>query len=198
MEQQRLQSELESLRTQINPHFLFNALNTIYGMARRTDKETADAVLKLSDILRSSLYNGEKNEISMREEINLIRQYVSFSLLRLKNTNLIHLEIDAEVTNQKIVPLILVSFIENAIKHGLNNRSVSPAIEIAIKLAGNDLIFTCANARLPQKPATEKQRGSIGLKNVKRRLELCYPGRHQLKIDEDNERYIVKLKLQLT
>jgi two-component system LytT family sensor kinase len=194
---QRLQSELESLRAQINPHFLFNALNTIYGMARRTDKETADAVLKLSDILRSSLYNGEKNEVSMQEEINLIRQYVAFSMLRLKNTDMIHLKIDAVVTNQKIVPLILVSFIENAIKHGLDNRSASPAIEIGILLSGDDLTFTCVNAKLPGKHTTEKKDGAIGLKNVKRRLELCYPGRHELKIYEKSERYMVELKLQL-
>jgi two-component system LytT family sensor kinase len=197
-EQQRLQGELDSLRAQINPHFLFNALNTIYGMARRTDKETADAVLELSDILRNNLYNGQKNQIGMQEEINLIRQYVSFSMLRLKNKEMIHLEIDAAVTNQKIVPLILVPFIENAIKHGLDSPGVRPAIDIRILLSGDHLAFSCVNAKLPQKRKTETKDGAIGLKNVKRRLELCYPGRHELKIVEENEQYMVELKMQLS
>jgi two-component system LytT family sensor kinase len=196
--QQQLQSELDGLRAQINPHFLFNALNTIYGMARRTDRETADAVLKLSDILRNNLYNGEKSEISMQEEINLIRRYVSFTSLRLRDKDMIRLEIDADVTNQKIVPLILVSFIENAVKHGLDNHSALPAIDIRILLSGNRLTFSCINAKLPQKKQTERNENAIGLKNVKRRLELCYPGTHKLKIDENNALYMVDLKIELS
>jgi two-component system, LytTR family, sensor kinase len=197
-EQLRLESELHLLRAQINPHFLFNALNTIYGIARRKDNDTADAVLKLSDILRNNLYNGEKPQIGMEEEIRLIEQYVSFTLLRLKDKSRIDLRIEAAVAGQKIVPLILVTFIENAVKYGLENNDRSPAVTIDIRLEGSELNFTCVNSKSPAKPSHPGEAEPMGLRNVTRRLALCYPGKHQLRIDDTDQQYMVRLKMQLS
>jgi two-component system LytT family sensor kinase len=195
--QDKLINELASLKAQINPHFLFNALNTIYGMASRTDKETADAVLKLSDILRHNLYTSDKNEISLRDEFNLIRQYISFTLLRLHDKDIIKLHITGDVTNQKIVPLILVPFIENAIKHGLDTHSRQKPVSVSISITGIDLIFNCANSKLKDRAARAENPDAIGLKNVKRRLAICYPNRHELEIMDDREKFTVNLKMKL-
>jgi two-component system, LytTR family, sensor kinase len=189
--QDKLIHELASLKAQINPHFLFNALNTIYGMASRTDKETADAVLKLSDILRHNLYTSDKNEISLQDEFNLIRQYISFTLLRLHDKDIVKLHITGVVTNQKIVPLILAPFIENAIKHGLDTHSKQKPVSVSISITGTDLIFICSNSKLAEKPE------GIGLKNVKRRLTICYPDRHELEIMDDGEKFTVNLRMKL-
>lgn len=195
--QDKLQNELASLKAQINPHFLFNALNTIYGMASRTDKETADAVLKLSDILRHNLYSSDKNEISLREELGLIRQYISFTLLRLHDKNIIELHIEGTVTNQQIVPLILAPFIENAIKHGLDTHSRQKAVIVLISVTGNELIFNCSNSKFDDMAARVKNPDGIGLKNVRRRLALCYPDRHHLEILDDEKKFTVNLKMTL-
>lgn len=195
--QDKLQNELASLKAQINPHFLFNALNTIYGMASRTDRETADAVLKLSDILRHNLYSSDKNEISLQDELGLIGQYISFTLLRLHHKDIIELHITGTVTNQKIVPLILAPFIENAIKHGLDTHSRQKPVIVLISVTGNELIFSCSNSKLNDKASRVRNPNAIGLKNVQRRLAICYPDRHELEILDDDKKFTVNLKMML-
>ena len=198
VQQDKLQNEMASLKAQINPHFLFNALNTIYGMASRTDKETADAILQLSDILRHNLYTSDKNEVSLQDELGLIRQYISFSLLRLHHKDIIRLHITGNVTNQKIVPLILAPFIENAIKHGLDTHSNQKPIFVLISVIGNLLIFNCSNSKLNDKVSHVRNPDAIGLKNVQRRLAICYPDRHELEIIDNDEKFKVNLKMTLS
>jgi len=198
LERDKLENELASLKAQINPHFLFNALNTIFGMASRTDQETANAVLTLSDILRHNLYTSDKNEISLNDELNLIGKYISFTSLRLHHKDIIKLHITGDVTNQNIVPLILAPFIENAIKHGLDTHSRQKPVFVSISIAGHYLVFSCSNSKLNDKLMQVKNPDGIGLKNVKRRLAICYPGRHELEIMDNSELFTVNLKLKLS
>ncbi|HEV3326284.1 MAG TPA: histidine kinase [Puia sp.] len=194
-QQERLAAELEQLQSQINPHFLFNALNTIYGMARRTDQQTANAVLQLSDILRHSLYESGKEAIPIDQEVNILRQYIAFTRLRLHRKDKVEFRVDVEAGQQKIAPLLLLPFIENAFKHGLASQEEDVSqIDIGLRLSGSELCFTCANNYRPKTPPPQK---GIGLNNVRRRLQLFYPGRHNLEIGTDREKYQVSLKIQL-
>jgi two-component system, LytTR family, sensor kinase len=194
--EQRLKAELEQLQSQINPHFLFNALNTIYGMARRTDEQTANAILNLSDILRHSLYEAGKEVISMTQEVTVLRQYIAFSRLRLHQKDKVQFSVELEDGQQNIAPFLLLPFIENAFKHGLNtDDECLSQIDIGLRLSGNELSFTCANGYSAN--MLQKSQG-IGMTNVRRRLELFYPGRHYLQVDPDHEKYRVSLKIQLS
>ncbi len=198
LEKGRLESELQSLRSQVNPHFLFNALNTIYGMARRTDQETADAVIKLSDILRHSLYDCEEAQISLEKETRFLQQYVHFAQLRLHERSRISLTIDAAPDGHSLAPLLLLPFIENAFKHGLARHSYSSWVEIRLQLSGNKLHFRCRNSKdASGTRAGGDTGGGIGLKNVQRRLELLYPGLHRLRISDEDDIYDVSLELEL-
>lgn len=197
LQQQRLENELESLKSQINPHFLFNALNTIYGMARRTDQKTGNAILTLSDILRHNLYDSSESYISLEKEIQSIKQYISFSQLRLHQKDAISLLIEANNEAQRIRPLLLLPFIENAIKHGLESHP-DGWIKVLLKLNENNLFFECTNSVVNNSVIKASEHKGIGLKNVKRRLELCYPGSHDLQIENDHNRFTVILKIKLS
>lgn len=198
LQKQRLESELAALKSQINPHFLFNALNTIYGMARRTDTATADAVLKLSDILRHNLYECDEPEITIEKELFMLRQYVEFTQLRLRQKEAMRLNIEANTNGQKIAPLLLIPFVENAIKHGLGGQAYNSWVNIDLQLIDTRLLFTCINNYNSKPKHTESPSNSgIGLKNVKRRLELLYPNKHELDIHEHNNTYTVTLTIQL-
>ena len=201
LRQQRLAAELQQLHSQMNPHFLFNSLNTLYGMARRTDGRMADAVMQLSDILRHSIYESGKEEIPVEEEIKVIRQYVDFARLRLHQESDIRLLVEAPsgTGGLTIVPLLMLPFIENAVKHGVEGAGLNGAgggVDIRLCLRDRELYFTCVNAFSAAGEPGET--GGIGLSNVRRRLELCYPGRHELRIGAGGETWEVSLKIQLT
>lgn len=199
LQTQRLESELESLKSQVNPHFLFNALNTIYGMARRTDNETAGAVLQLSDILRYVLYECDVQEMGLEKEVNFLVQYIEFARLRMHDRERISLDINTEVSGYSVAPLILIPFVENAIKHGLGKHSQHSWIDIKLDIKEDNLFFECANSNYnkDRKMAANPHSG-IGLKNVKRRLELLYPGTHSLDITDTTEQFKVTLNIKLT
>ncbi len=196
-QKQRLETELESLKAQINPHFLFNALNTIYGMARRVDMKTANAVITLSDILRHNIYESGEAFIAMDKEISVIKQYIAFTQLRLHQKENIVLNINAEIQKQRIAPMLLLPFIENAIKHGLDKYIENQCVKIDITVVGNSLHFVCSNYYVPSPDEGDITGKGIGLKNVKRRLELCYSGRHVLKTHTTNNRYTIELQIDL-
>ena len=189
-----LESELENLKAQVNPHFLFNALNTIYGLARKADPKTPDAVLQLSGILMHNLYEGSEDVILLSREVEVLRQYIAFSKLRVHEGDRIRFITSNEIQDQRIAPMLLLPFVENAIKHGSEHISNKYIVDINLKVSGNKIIFKCENAIADQ---NKTNKNGIGLQNVKRRLELCYPDRHDLKIHFGPEQFIVELKLLL-
>jgi len=191
-EKERLNNELSLLKAQINPHFLFNTLNSIYSLAIRKDDRTADAIVQLSELMRYSIREANDDWVPLEKEISYIRNYISLQRSRLENTVQIHYEEKVDAQNKKIAPLILISFIENAFKHGVNPDKPS-AIEIRISIEGNDLSLFVSNKKVNLNPDTE----GIGVQNSKTRLQLLYAGKHKLSIKDEADNYIVDLLMTL-
>jgi len=193
LENANLNAEITSLRSQINPHFLFNTLNGIYSLAHEGSAKTKDSILKLSDLLRYVLYDSSDEKVPLAKDIQYLTNYVDLQRLRLSSKVLIDYKIEGDTKSNFISPLLLITFIENAFKHGIS-YSHSSAVHIHIKVFEKTLTLTVKN------PVVENNSfaGGLGLKNVKRRLELLYPGRHSLDIRREGDQNIVNLKIDLT
>jgi len=193
LENQRLSAELAFLKSQINPHFLFNSLNSIYSLAYQKSDTTPDAILKLSEIMRYMLYESNDNKVDLSKELQYLQNFIELQKIRLGNKAYIDFKIEGKVTNQKIVPLLLIAFIENAFKHGIANDTLSP-IRILITVDASQLHFYIQN----KKHTNNKDSvGGIGLANVKRRLDLLYPGQYNLDIRDHLGTYTCELSLIL-
>ena len=193
LENQRLSAELSFLKSQINPHFLFNSLNSIYSLAYQRSETTPDAILKLSEIMRYMLYECNDNEVSLEKELQYLQNYIELQKIRFGKNAYIDFKINGRVDGQKIVPLLLIAFIENAFKHGVVNDARS-AIRLLIEVDESHLYFFIQN----RKHISNKDNlGGIGLINVKRRLDLLYPGRYKLDIIDGKETYTCELTLDL-
>lgn len=193
---ERLESELASLKSQTNPHFLFNALNTIYGLSRRQkDDSAANAIIQLSDIMRYVLYECDVPFIAIDREIVFLKQYVAFAALRSYDSEHISLEISGDFRHHLIAPLLLIQFLENAFKHGLGSSSDN-WVKVAIILNGNELNFSCSN-NYNERTINNRKGNGIGLKGVKRRLELVYPGRHKFEIHKSDCSFDINLTIEL-
>lgn len=197
LEQAKLRAELSALKHQINPHFLFNILNGLYGLAFRNDDEpTAEGIAKLSQMMRYLLYESNDAKVPLDQEIAYLENYIDLQKLRLNEATQVHFEVEGETVGRQIVPMILIPFVENAFKHGIS--SLRPAdIHIALRLTGKALTFHVDNPvqRLEGSPAGPA--GGIGLQNVRKRLDLLYPGAYQLEAGATHGRYTVNLTLAL-
>ncbi|MBK0379580.1 sensor histidine kinase [Mucilaginibacter segetis] len=193
LENQRLTAELSFLKSQINPHFLFNSLNSIYSLAYQKSDTTPEAILKLSEIMRYMLYECNDNKVDLTKELQYLQNYIDLQRIRFGNKAFIDYEVKGEVTNQQIVPLLLISFIENAFKHGVANDPQSP-IELKITLTDGHLYFFIQNKKHTHNRDAE---GGIGLINVRRRLDLLYSGKYNLDIRDETDTYTCQLSLVL-
>ncbi|GAA4097537.1 hypothetical protein GCM10022392_21380 [Mucilaginibacter panaciglaebae] len=193
LENQRLTAELAFLKSQINPHFLFNSLNSIYSLAYQRSENTPDAILKLSEIMRYMLYECNDNKVDLTKELQYLQNYIDLQKIRFGNKAFIDFKIDGEVTDQKIVPLLLIAFIENAFKHGIANDSMLP-ITMFVNVNQQHLQFYIRNKKHTH---NRDSIGGIGLANVKRRLDLLYPGKYNLDIRDENDTYTCELSLVL-
>jgi len=191
-ENEKMQAELSLLKAQINPHFLFNTLNSIYSLAIRNDVKTADSIVQLSELMRYIMNNANDNAIQLDQEINYINNYISLQKSRLEDTVNISYLVKGNAAGKKITPLILISFIENAFKHGVNPEEHSE-IDILIDINGNDLNLLVYN----RKVHSVQTESGIGMRNTLERLEHLYPKKHQLYIEENDESYSIKLKITL-
>ncbi|MGZ3945639.1 MAG: sensor histidine kinase [Mucilaginibacter sp.] len=193
LENQRLTAELAFLKSQINPHFLFNSLNSIYSLAYQKSDTTPEAILKLSEIMRYMLYESNDNKVDLAKELQYLQNYIDLQKIRFGNKAFVEFKITGDVGNQKIVPLLLIAFIENAFKHGVANDPSMP-IRLLINLDGANLHFYTENKKHMNNRDLE---GGIGLQNVKRRLDLLYPGHYKLNIQDKPDTYICELSLVL-
>lgn len=193
LENQRLSAELAFLKSQINPHFLFNSLNSIYSLAYQKSDTTPEAILKLSEIMRYMLYESNDNKVDLAKELQYLQNYIDLQKIRFGNKAFVDFKINGEVGNQKIVPLLLIAFIENAFKHGVANDPSMP-IRLLINLDGTHLHFYMENKKHTLNRDTE---GGIGLNNVKRRLDLLYSGKYSLTIQDEPDTYTCELSLVL-
>ena len=194
--EQQLMAEINNLKSQIAPHFLFNTLNNLYGLAVEKSNRLPDLMLRLSDLLRHSLYEGQRPLVPVNDEINLLKSYIELESVRLEDD--LKLEFDNKVSQEapyQIAPLILIVFMENAFKHAKFVQSAAVNIEIKTTLKDDWFNLTIRNNYNKER---EGSANGIGLTNVKRRLELLYPNsQHQLTIIKDEIFYTVYLQLQL-
>ena len=197
----RSNASFDFLRSQINPHFLFNALNTIYGTALQEGAErTGEGVEKLGNMMRFMLQENLKEKISLAREIEYLNNYISLQKLRTDaHPNIhIHVHIEQPLYTPEIAPMLLIPFVENAFKHGISFREPSH-LKITLEVKDKTLYFDVHNSkhhRSEQDP--EKEKSGIGLNNVRQRLALLYPGRHELMIRETGKDFFVHLTMQLS
>ncbi len=193
LENQRLTAELAFLKSQITPHFLFNSLNSIYSLAYQRSENTPGAILKLSEIMRYMLYESNDNKVALEKELQYLQNYIDLQKIRFGDKAFIDFKIEGTVNDQRIVPLLLIAFIENAFKHGVANDAAS-AIKLLINIEDSRLYFYIKN----KKHANNRDAaGGIGLANVKRRLDLLYPGKYNLEIRDEIDTYTCELSLVL-
>jgi len=193
LENQRLTAELAFLKSQINPHFLFNSLNSIYSLAYQRSETTPEAILKLSEIMRYMLYECNDNKVGLDKELQYLHSYIDLQKIRLGNKAFIDFKVVGKVENQQIVPLLLIAFIENAFKHGVANNPLTP-IRLLIDVNEGHLHFHIQNKKHTN---NRDASGGIGLNNVRRRLNLLYPGKYNLDIQDEADTYTVELSLVL-
>jgi LytS/YehU family sensor histidine kinase len=197
LETERLNAELNFLKLQINPHFLFNTLNSIYSQAHLKSEQTEHSILKFSQIMRYVLYDSTTEKIPLSRDIEYIRNYIDLQKLRLSKNVTIQYEVSGISEELLIPPLLLITFIENAFKHGISYTSPS-AINIKIAVIGNELLLTVGNTIVKKREDPgEKSAGGVGLTNARRRLDVLYPGRYELEISDNKSIYVVNLKIVL-
>lgn len=199
LERKRLEAEVKFLRSQINPHFLFNTLNNIFAITQRNDdEEGSNALLRLSGLMRYMLYESTESDIQLTQEISHIQDYRDLMLLKYAKTAQPEIIFKTPSIPESclIAPLLLLPFVENAFKHGIDN-SGQGYIHIDLKLDANELYFQILNSAFDQRTANTDHKG-IGLDNVRQRLELLYPNRHELLIDDQAKTYKIRLKVKLS
>jgi LytS/YehU family sensor histidine kinase len=191
-------AELASLRAQINPHFLFNALNSLYATALKENSEkTADGIQKLGDMMRFMLQENNRERIPLSKEIEYLHNYIQLQRMRLDESHGIEIRVTIQEPDRDIylAPMMLIPFVENAFKHGISLRKPS-WIYVTLTLDATRLYFKVHNslhARHANDP--EEDKSGVGLNNVQKRLELIYPGRHELTIQQSDQDYFVALTL---
>jgi two-component system sensor histidine kinase AlgZ len=197
--QAALQAELNALKAQVHPHFLFNTLNNLYALTLNNSPKSSQVVLGLSDILRYMLYECNTDKVSLKQEVLVLQQYISLEKLRYEDRLDLNFTVDGSLENKWISPLMMLPFIENAFKHGTSEKQGEVWININLTVDGNVLKFKVSNSKPDYVSGNvDKQFGHIGLQNVKKRLDLLYPTGYQLKIFDDNDAYLVVLELELS
>lgn len=194
LENQKVQTELALLHSQINPHFLFNALNVVYNMALEKSSQTTVAILQLSDILRYVIYDTKVPKVQLSQELRLLDNYISFQKNRYTSENIkFYYYFDSE--GYMLVPMLFLPLVENAFKHGLRGSGENGFIDLRIEVEKGVLFLSCTNNY--QKKEMEEESSGIGIANVKKNLELLYQGRYSLEIVQIDNEYSVNLKIVL-
>ena len=192
LENRNLKNELELLKSQINPHFLFNSLNNIDSLIHASPKDASDALITLSDMMRYVLYETGTDKVSLQSEIVYVKNYINLQQLRYKDKNYIRAVYPENCSGILIAPMMLIPFIENAFKFA-DNSFKKPVIDIQIKCNKNTLLFLCTNFF----GDNFVNKGGIGIENTKRRLELMYPEKYDINISQENNIFKVELSINL-
>ena len=193
---EKLLSELAFLKSQINPHFLFNTLNNICSLARKKSDATEPAIIKLSQIMRYMITDSTQEKVGLEEEVDYLNNFIELQKIRLADKVDIRFVIEGDLSAIQLEPLLLIPFVENAFKHGVSYNGKS-RISIELKTDSGELSFMVENSKPSVKDTLKLEQAGIGLKNVSRRLELLYPGKHQLEIRDSESLYYVMLKIKI-
>jgi two-component system, LytTR family, sensor kinase len=195
---QKVESELKALKAQFNPHFFFNTLNSIYALSLDKSDKVPELILKLSDLMRYVLYDTPDERIPMKKQLGFLESYIHLERIRTDGSRTLDLDIQGDHTETSIAPLLLEPFVENAFKHGAREKQNQPFIRIRIDLTSKARVgFMIENNKDEASPAIkdkEAPRG-IGLANIRKRLELLYPGKHELRITETPTNFKVELSI---
>lgn len=198
LKQQKLEAELNFLKGQIHPHFLFNTLNNLYALTLKKSDASPEVVLKLSELLSFMLYECNSRSVSLDKELKLVENYIDLERIRYDDRLKLKYEKEGDISSNTIPPMLLLPFVENAFKHGTSGSLEEVKVEISVKVDQSTLYFEVKNTK-PDAPADEEfeyQKG-IGLKNVSRRLELLYNGYYSMKKEESETSYTISLTIQL-
>jgi len=195
LEKQNVTTELALLRSQVNPHFLFNTLNNIHSFVSRDPDKASFGLIRLSGIMRYMLYETNADIVLLDNEIEYIKNYIELQKLRVKEKDFIDFSVEGNTSGIMIPPLLLIPFIENAFKHG-SKRVHSPGVVINLKVVGTQLEFK-VNNQISSVKDSHSDDGGLGLKNIHRRLDLLYKNNYSLDIHEEDNRFMVNLKLSL-
>jgi two-component system LytT family sensor kinase len=190
---ENLNAELKFLKSQINPHFLFNCLNTIYSLAHKHSAQTEHAIVKLSTIMRYMIYESNEDKVQLQQELQYLEDYIDIQRLRMPDDIVVDYAVQGNPIGLRIEPMLLVPFVENAFKHGISYAEPS-FIAIAVAIEKNQVRLVVENSLFRQRVA---EKGGIGLQNVRKRLELLYTEDHELEITEAENQFIVDLKIVL-
>lgn len=196
--QEEKEAALKLLKAQLNPHFLFNTLNNLYGLSVVKSEKLPDLMLKLSDLLRYSLYETREMFVPLEKEIKYLENYISLEKIRLEDKAEIQFNISGNVNSNIIAPMLLIVFVENAFKHLGVLDSMKSKVLVTIEVGENSLMFKCINttdAGDIQHNNLEKGKSGIGLQNARKRLDLMYPEKHKLQIAQQENCYQVVLTL---
>lgn len=192
-------SELQLLQSQLSPHFLFNTLNNVYGLSITDHERVPALLLKLSELLRYSVYDSKEMYVQLSHELDYLKNYIDFEKLRLGNRLDLKLNFDG-VTDEslKIPPMLLIVFVENAFKHSRDTQGEKILIDMALRNTGDEIVFSITNScfRTNFGSATTEKHSGFGLESVRRRLDLLYAHRHELTIKESVNDYVVNLRLK--
>jgi len=199
IEAHQLSTEIKFLKSQVNPHFLFNTLNNLFSMAQaKGNDELADGISKLSGMMRYMIYESNAETVPLKKEIDYINSCIALNKLRYADHEaIVDFRYSEPIPDLYIAPMLFIPFVENAFKHGVTINTTS-FIDISITVQDKELLFTCSNKNHSPVKKMQDEKSGIGLENVKRRLDLLYPGKHNLDIKNDGDKFRVALKIELS
>lgn len=194
LEKSKITSELEQLKNQINPHFLFNMLNNANVLTKKDPEKASQVLMKLSDLLRYQLYDSARDKVLLTSDIHFLEDFLNLEKVRRDNFDFV-ISKEGNLSGIQVPPLLFISFVENAVKHN-NDSSKSSYINIYFTVFNDELFFKCENSK-PEKKAVNSESRGLGLANIKRRLELLFPNSHDLKIEGSQNKFCVTLNIKL-
>ncbi len=194
LKSEKLEAELGYLRSQINPHFFFNTLNNLYGLALKKSDKTPELIMKLSELMSYILYDADKSEIPLTKELDQIKRYIALENVRFEGRFKVQLDVKGKIKSLSIPPLILLPFVENGFKHGIHQSTDEGWMTIIVDCTEDLLRYEVRNS-LGKSESDEK--GGLGIENLKRRLDLLFPGRYELDCTKEENQFIATLILDL-
>jgi LytS/YehU family sensor histidine kinase len=193
LKNEKAKTEIMHLQSQVNPHFFFNMLNNLYGLVDKDSEKAKQLILKLSDMMRYSIYEGQKEHVTLQQEIDFIETYIELHKMRYHKEIDIQFNVDVENNNLKLMPLLFIILVENAFKHGIEVLRNNAFVNITLSSKNNDVTFTIEN-NFDKEGKSEK---GIGLDNLSRRLALVYPKKHTYSNSVEDDLYTTTLTLKL-
>lgn len=199
LHEETLKSELNLLKSQINPHFFFNTLNNLYGLANEKSERTQEVIYKLSQMMRFTIYEGRKNTVSVADEVAYLENFIELNMIRYNNKLDIKFEKKIEDQQQRIPPLLFINLLENAFKHGVDSQTEGQYIHFLLETNTTALTFVIENnCEAVEREIQKRQSGGLGIENLTRRLTLLFPNKHKYDHALREGKYIASVRIDLT